>query len=234
MRSLIKSKRKKKHIFGGTAFIMMAISFIACDNKEKEEVSEEIVEEDISLEDVWDDDLMELDGDELAMMEDDGDALSEDDEMFVLSDEEMEEMEIDIDEELESIDMSVKENEEAEDKVSDVEYEIDEKETYTSKDDVAAYLHIYKKLPSNYITRSEAEKLGLNSKGDNLEKVAPGKFIGGDKYTNENGMFPVEDGRQYYQCEIEDEEGNGKYLIYSNDGLIFYTDENYEMFVQLY
>lgn len=214
-----------KKVILSVVFMALPLCFIACGQK-----AEKILEEEISLEDIWEDDLIEVEGEDLAMLENEEEML-EDDEMFALSDEELEELEIDIDEELESIDMSV---EEAEDVMAGEEYEIDEKETYTSKEDVATYLHIYGKLPSNYITRSEAEKLGLNSNGDNLEEIAPGKAIGGEEYANENGMFPVEEGRQYYECEIEDEDGDGKYLIYSNDGLIFYTDENFETFIQLY
>ena len=38
---------------------------------------------------------------------------------------------------------------------------IDENGAYDSKEDVALYIHIYGKLPPNYITKNEAEKLGL-------------------------------------------------------------------------
>ena len=37
---------------------------------------------------------------------------------------------------------------------------IDEDGVYTTKDDVALYLHTYGHLPSNFITKKEAEKLG--------------------------------------------------------------------------
>lgn len=213
-----------KKITFGAVCIALPLCFTACGQK-----TEEILEEEITMEDIWEDDLIEVEGEDLAMLENEEELL-EDDEMFALSDEELEELEIDIDEELESIDMSAEEEE----VIESAEYEIDEKGTYTSKEEVATYLHIYGKLPSNYITRSEAETLGLNRNGDNLEEIAPGKSIGGEEYSNENGMFPVEEGRQYYACEIEDEDGDAKYLIYSNDGLIFYTDENYETFIQLY
>ena len=38
---------------------------------------------------------------------------------------------------------------------------IDEDGVYTTKDDVALYLHTYGHLPSNFITKKEAEKLGV-------------------------------------------------------------------------
>ena len=54
---------------------------------------------------------------------------------------------------------------------------------YTDKDHVAAYIHVYKTLPPNYITKGQATKLGWKTKGT-LDQVAPGKSIGGDRYGN--------------------------------------------------
>ena len=108
--------------------------------------------------------------------------------------------------------------------------------TYTSKEEVAEYIKTYGELPSNYITKNEAKELGWNSSDGNLAEVALGKSIGGDKFGNYEGMLPEEEGRQYYECDIDYEGGyrNSKRLIYSNDGLIFYTEDHYETFVQLY
>lgn len=108
--------------------------------------------------------------------------------------------------------------------------------TYTSKEEVALYLHTYNKLPSNFITKTEAKKMGWNSKQGNLEKIAPGKSIGGDRFGNYEGQLPEERGRKYYECDIG---YNGGYrgterLIYSNDGMIYYTDDHYRTFEQLY
>lgn len=41
---------------------------------------------------------------------------------------------------------------------------------YTSKEEVALYLHTFEHLPSNYITKKEAQKLGWVSKEGNLWK----------------------------------------------------------------
>ena len=114
---------------------------------------------------------------------------------------------------------------------------VDEDGEYTSKEEVAAYLNEYGHLPSNYITKSEAKELGWNS-GDNstLDKVAPGKSIGGDKFGNNEGLLPKASGRQYYECDIDYVKGgrNAKRIIYSNDGLIYYTEDHYESFELLY
>ena len=50
---------------------------------------------------------------------------------------------------------------------------IDEDGTYDSKDDVALYIETYGHLPSNYITKKEAQALGWE--GGSLEPYAPGK-----------------------------------------------------------
>ena len=107
---------------------------------------------------------------------------------------------------------------------------------YTTKEDVAEYLYLYKHLPSNFITKDDAKKLGWVSNEGNLWKVAPGKSIGGDYFGNFEGILPKQSGRKYYECDI-DFEGkyrNSKRIVYSNDGLIYYTDDHYESFDLLY
>lgn len=113
---------------------------------------------------------------------------------------------------------------------------IDENGTYTSKDEVAAYLHEYGHLPSNFITKKEAKKLGWVSSEGNLDEVAPGMSIGGDYFGNFEGNLPEVKGRDYYECDI-DFDGtyrNAKRIVFSNDGLIYYTEDHYETFELLY
>lgn len=113
---------------------------------------------------------------------------------------------------------------------------IKENGTYTSKEDVADYLHIYGHLPSNYITKDEAKALGWVSSEGNLWEVAPGKSIGGDYFGNYEGLLPKKSGRKYYECDI-DFEGSyrgAKRIIFSNDGLIYYTEDHYDSFECLY
>ena len=110
--------------------------------------------------------------------------------------------------------------------------EIDEDGSYTTKEDVALYIHIYGKLPSNFITTKQAEKLGWN--GGSLEPYAPGKCIGGGYFGNYEGILP--DGN-YKECDIDTlgkKKRGAKRLIYSDDGRIYYTDDHYESFTQLY
>lgn len=116
------------------------------------------------------------------------------------------------------------------------ELSVDESGEYTSKEEVAAYLHIYGHLPGNYITKDEAKKLGWDSKEGNLGEVAPGKSIGGDYFGNYEGSLPEASGRKYYECDI-DTDGSyrgAKRIVYSNDGLVYYTEDHYETFELLY
>ena len=114
--------------------------------------------------------------------------------------------------------------------------EVEEDGTYTSKEEVAAYLHLYGHLPDNYITKSKAKKLGWVSSEGNLGKVAPGKSIGGDRFGNYEQLLPEKKGREYFECDIDFTGGrrNAKRIIYSSDGLIYYTEDHYKTFELLY
>ena len=112
---------------------------------------------------------------------------------------------------------------------------VDENGVYTSKDDVALYIHVYGKLPSNFITKSEAKALGWP--GGSLEEYAPGMCIGGDYFGNYEGLLPEADGRTYTECDIDTlgaSSRGAKRIIFSNDGLIYYTEDHYETFELLY
>ncbi len=112
---------------------------------------------------------------------------------------------------------------------------IDKNGSYSSKDEVALYLHLYGKLPSNFITKKEAQALGWD--GGSLEPYAPGKSIGGDYFGNYEGNLPKKKGRTYHECDIgtKGKRSRGaKRIVYSNDGLIYYTPDHYETFELLY
>ena len=113
---------------------------------------------------------------------------------------------------------------------------LDEKGSYSSMQEVADYIHTYGKLPSNYITKNKARDLGWESSEGNLWEVAPGMSIGGDRFGNYEGLLPEANGRKWTECDIDFDGGfrNGKRIVFSNDGLIYYTDDHYESFTQLY
>lgn len=110
---------------------------------------------------------------------------------------------------------------------------VDEDGVYDSRDEVALYLHLYDHLPENYMTKSEARKLGWS--GGSLEKYAEGMCIGGDRYGNYEGNLPKED--TYHECDIDTlgaKSRGAKRIVYSQDGDIYYTEDHYETFTQLY
>ncbi len=112
---------------------------------------------------------------------------------------------------------------------------LDQNGVYTTKDDVALYIHLYGELPGNFITKKEAQSLGWE--GGGLEKYAPGKCIGGDRFGNYEGLLPSAPGRTWTECDIDTLGKNSrgaKRIVFSNDGLIFYTDDHYESFTLLY
>lgn len=115
------------------------------------------------------------------------------------------------------------------------ELQVDENGAYTTKQEVAFYIYTYGHLPSNFITKKEAESLGWS--GGSLEPYAPGKCIGGNRFGNYEGLLPEKDGRQYTECDIDTlgaEKRGAKRIVFSNDGLIYYTEDHYETFELLY
>lgn len=124
---------------------------------------------------------------------------------------------------------------EAEPSESSSDIKLDKNGVYSTKDDVALYLNQYGELPQNYITKSEARKLGWS--GGGLDDYAYGKMIGGDRFGNYEKLLPEKSGRKYYECDIDTLHKNSrgaKRIIYSNDGLIYYTGNHYESFELLY
>ena len=112
---------------------------------------------------------------------------------------------------------------------------LDEGGEYTSAEDVALYLHLYAHLPQNFITKKDARALGWN--GGGLDDYADGKCIGGDRFGNYEGLLPDAPGREYHECDIDTLHAasrGAKRIVYSNDGLIYYTEDHYESFVLLY
>lgn len=96
------------------------------------------------------------------------------------------------------------------------------------------FLKFYGKLPSNYITKDPAIQIEWVAKKGNLSEVAPEEIIG-DIFYNRNGKLPSAQGRIRYACDINYFMGSrgSRRLIYSNDGLIFKTDDHYETYAEV-
>jgi len=106
---------------------------------------------------------------------------------------------------------------------------------YYSKDEVALYIHTYGCLPENFVTKAEAEDAGWS--GGSVEKYLPGAAIGGNRFGNREGLLPDAPGRSWTECDINTDGASGRgaeRIVFSNDGLIYYTSDHYESFELLY
>ena len=107
-------------------------------------------------------------------------------------------------------------------------------DSYYDLINVVLYLDVYHELPPNYITKSEAQALGWE--GGSVEKYKEGAAIGGDYFGNREGLLPAADGRKYTECDIDTHgysSRGSRRLVFSNDGLYFYTSDHYESFSEV-
>jgi|GEM_PF-6669458 len=110
---------------------------------------------------------------------------------------------------------------------------LDEDGKYYDYESVILYLDTYGKLPSNYITKSKAKKLGWE--GGSVDDYFPGGAIGGGKFGNNEGLLPSGDGIQYYECDIDTNgksSRGAKRVVYSNEPKYYYTTDHYESFTR--
>lgn len=107
-----------------------------------------------------------------------------------------------------------------------------ESEDPRSPEFVASVLRKIGKLPDRFLSKKEARKLGWVPEQGNLNEVAPGKSIGGDRFGNYEGKLPAQKGRSYREADVHDspERRGAERLVFSNDGLIFYTPDHYKTF----
>lgn len=107
---------------------------------------------------------------------------------------------------------------------------------YSSKEEVALYIHLYGHLPDNYLTKKEAQDLGWT--GGSVERYAgEGTAIGGSRFGNYEGLLPEAKGRVYTECDIDTvgaSSRGAKRVVFSNDGLVYYTGDHYKSFELLY
>lgn len=101
---------------------------------------------------------------------------------------------------------------------------------------IADYLFEHGNLPDNFITKKEAEKRGWNSGRNDLSDVAPGMSIGGDHFGNYQKVLPEKKGRTWKECDCYYKAGarNAYRICFSNDGLVYYSDDHYQSFTQLF
>ncbi len=113
---------------------------------------------------------------------------------------------------------------------------VSEEGWYSSKEEVALYIHLYGHLPGNYVTKREAQEAGWS--GGSVERcMGEGAAIGGGRFGNYEGLLPEKEGRVYTECDIDTvgtSSRGAKRIVFSNDGLIYYTEDHYESFELLY
>ena len=100
---------------------------------------------------------------------------------------------------------------------------IDEDGIYDSKEEVGLYIHLYGKLPKNYYPKSQFNK------SDRYQ------CCGGDRFYNKEGRLPS--GEIYYECDIDTygiTSRGAKRLVWTKSGIVYYTGDHYETFIQLY
>lgn len=100
---------------------------------------------------------------------------------------------------------------------------------YISRDEVALYIATFHKLPSNYMTKAEADG-HISSIWTPSNKAS----IGGDVFGNREGLLPYKAGRTFIELDIDYNGGSrgAKRIVYSNDFRIFYTADHYDSFVE--
>ncbi len=115
---------------------------------------------------------------------------------------------------------------------------IQESGKYTTKDSVAAYLCKFDKLPSNYVGKSEGQKLYESKTGKTFEKwnfnpwTTIGVMIGGDTYSNSEGLLPK---GSYHEADVDYSANNRgtKRLMYQGGCTIYYTANHYESYSEI-
>jgi hypothetical protein len=88
------------------------------------------------------------------------------------------------------------------------------------------------RLPATrYIDKNAAAKLGWRP-GDDLCRVAKGRAIGGDRFSNREGRLPAASGRRWTEADLDYDCGrrNARRLVFSSDRLVYVTVDHYETF----
>ena len=106
----------------------------------------------------------------------------------------------------------------------------------TDPQSIADYIFAHGELPDNFITKKEAQTLGWDSSRNYVGDVAPGKSIGGDRFGNYEGLLPTGKGITYKEadCYYTGKKRNAYRIIYSSDGRVWYTEDHYQSFTELF
>ena len=111
---------------------------------------------------------------------------------------------------------------------------------YTAKDSVATYIYLFHKLPSNYVNKTEGQTLYENETGNTFSRwnfnpwTLLSVMIGGDIYYNNKNLLPS--GNSYRECDVDyhDSSRGTKRLVYTLNGIVYYTADHYDNFAKVY
>lgn len=106
----------------------------------------------------------------------------------------------------------------------------------TAPQDIADYIFAHGTLPDNFLTKNEARQLGWDSSKNYVSDVAPGYSIGGDRFGNYEGLLPDASGRKWYEADANYTAGprGAERILYSSDGLVYYTSDHYQTFTEMH
>lgn len=78
--------------------------------------------------------------------------------------------------------------------------------------------------------------LGWDSSQNYVSDVAPGYSIGGDRFGNYEGLLPDASGRKWYEADANYTAGprGAERILYSSDGLVYYTNDHYQTFTEMH
>lgn len=108
-------------------------------------------------------------------------------------------------------------------------------EQLTAQERIAKYIKQYQRLPDYYVTKKQARAAGWRPSEGNLCTVLRGKAIGGDIFSNRERRLPDIGRRIWREADVNYQCGRRQTdrLIYSNDGLIYITQDHYRHFTRL-
>ncbi len=115
--------------------------------------------------------------------------------------------------------------------------EVESDGEYIDPERVAKYLHTYGELPGNYMAYSDFEDTGWSVSELRDKTGNPLKSLGYKHFSNYEGLLPDAPERTWRTADINFDGGHLRgveRLVFSNDGLIYYTDDHYDSYLHMY